>query len=243
MSIGPWTLGPAPSRRGVDRPNRSDGGVTLAVAPPANGATPPLSATKARGVGDAGARPCGLWRVGETRSPPSCRPTGRMSSVASTEVLGTYLNDHLAGANAGVEMAHRLHERAVAGPDAAALGRLAEEIEHDRNELRGLIERLGEAGHPVKKVAGWIAGKAHRLAVTKLLTRDDDLSMLLETETLALGVAGKLALWQALLAVAPAFPQLVEADLVRLAARAREQHSQIETIRLAAARRSFTPPS
>jgi hypothetical protein len=86
--------------------------------------------------------------------------------VASTEVLGTYLNDHLAGANAGVEMARRLHERAVAGPDAAALGRLAEEIEHDRNELRGLIERLGQAGHPIKKAAGWFAGKAHRLAVT-----------------------------------------------------------------------------
>jgi hypothetical protein len=166
-----------------------------------------------------------------------------MSSVASTEVLGTYLNDHLAGANAGVEMARRLHKRAVAGPDAIALGRLAEEIEHDRNELRGLIERLGEAGHPIKKAAGWFAGKAHRLAVTKLLTGDEDLSLLLETETLALGVAGKLALWQALLAVAPAYSQLVEADLVRLAARAREQHSQIETIRLAAARRSFTPPS
>jgi hypothetical protein len=170
-------------------------------------------------------------------------PTGRMSPVTSTAVLGTYLNDHLAGANAGVEMARRLHERAGAGPDAAALGRLAEEIEHDRNELRGLIEQLGEAGHPIKKAAGWFAGKAHRLAVTTLLTGDEDLSMLLETETLALGITGKMALWQALLAVAPAYPQLVEADLIRLAARAREQHSQVETIRLAAARRSFTPPS
>jgi hypothetical protein len=173
---------------------------------------------------------------------PPCGPSERLSPVTSTEVLGTYLNDHLAGANAGVEMARRLHERAGAGPDAAALGRLAEEIEHDRNELRGLIEQLGETGHPIKKAAGWLAGKAHRLAVTTLLTRDADLSMLLETETLALGITGKVALWQALLAVAPANPQLVEADLIRLTARGRDQHSQIETIRLAAARRSFTPP-
>ena len=57
------------------------------------------------------------------------------------------------------------------------------------------------------------------------------------------GHRGKLALWQALLAVAPTYPQLVEADLVHLAARAREQHSQIEAIRLAAARRSFMLPS
>jgi hypothetical protein len=163
--------------------------------------------------------------------------------VTSTEVLGTYLNDHLAGANAGVEMARRLHKRAGTGPDAATLGRLAEEIESDRNELRRLIEQLGEAGHPVKKAAGWLVGKAYRLGVAKLLTGDRALSMLLEIEALALGIVGKLALWQALLAVAPAHPQLVEADLIRLAARAREQHGRIEAIRLTAAHRSFTPPS
>jgi len=163
--------------------------------------------------------------------------------VTSTELLGTYLNDHLAGANAGVEMTRRLHERAGAGPDAATLGRLAEEIEHDRNELRQLIEQLGHGGHPMKKAAGWFVGKVHRLAVTKLLSGDEHLSMLLEVEALALGIAGKRMLWQALLAVAPAYPELVEADLIRLAARAREQHGQIETIHLAAVRRSFTPPS
>jgi hypothetical protein len=159
--------------------------------------------------------------------------------VASTKVLGTYLNIHLAGANAGVEMAQRLHKRAAAGPDAASLARLAEEIEQDRDELRGLVEQLGEAGHPVKKAAGWVAGKAHRLTVGKLLTGDEHLTVLLETETLALGIEGKLALWAALLAVASAYPQLVEDDLVRLANRAREQRGRIETIRLAAARRSF----
>jgi hypothetical protein len=64
--------------------------------------------------------------------------------------------------------------------------------------------------------------------------------MLLETETLALGIEGKVALWEALLAVASAYPQLAESDLSRLAVRAREQRGRIETVRLAAARRSFT---
>ena len=194
------------------------------------------------GVGEASARPVRAAKCGGHSIAPILQSGRKDVAVASTEVLGTYLNDHLAGANAGVQMARRLHQRAVAGPDAAVLGRLAEEIDQDRNELRGLIERLGEAGHPIKKAAGWFAGKAHRLAVATLLTGDADLSMLLETEALALGITGKLALWQALLAVAPVYPQLVEADLVRLAARAREQHSQIETIRIAAACRSFTPP-
>lgn len=163
--------------------------------------------------------------------------------MTSTEVLGTYLNSHLAGANAGVEIVRRLHKRAVPGPDAAVLAQLAEEIEQDRDELRGLVEQLGEAGHPVKKAAGWAAGKAHQLAVSELLTGDEHLAMLLEAETLALGVEGKLALWEALLAVASAYPQLVEDDLVRLAGRARDQRGRIEAIRLAAARRSFTSSS
>jgi hypothetical protein len=86
------------------------------------------------GVGGASARAVRAVDVRDSIVPP-CGPTWRMSPVTSTAVLGTYLNDHLAGANAGVEMARRLHERAGAGPDAAALGRLAEDIEHDCNEL------------------------------------------------------------------------------------------------------------
>ena len=163
--------------------------------------------------------------------------------MTSTEVLGTYLNDHLSGANAGVQMAQRLHKRAAGGPDAAVLARLADDIKQDREELRRLVEQLGEAGHRVKKAAGWVAGKAHRLAVGELLTGDEHLSMLLETETLKLGIEGKLALWEALLAVASAYPQLAEGDLSRLAVRAHEQRGRIETVRLAAARRSFTSPS
>lgn len=107
--------------------------------------------------------------------------------MASTEVLGTYINDHLSGANAGVEIVQRLHQRAGDGPDAAVLARLVEDIEQDRDELRALVEQLGESGHPVKKAAGWVAGRAHRVAVGELLTGDEHLSMLLETETLALG--------------------------------------------------------
>jgi hypothetical protein len=43
--------------------------------------------------------------------------------------------------------------------------------------------------------------------------------------------------------VASAYPQLAESGLSRLAVRAHEQRGWIETVRLAAARRSFTSPS
>ena len=51
----------------------------------------------------------------------------------------------------------------------------------------------------MKKAAGWFAGKVHRLAA-KLPRGGEDLGMLLDTEALALGIEGKLKLWQALLA-------------------------------------------
>jgi hypothetical protein len=159
--------------------------------------------------------------------------------VVSTEVLGTYLNDHLGGANAGVEMAQQLHERAADGPDAATLAQLAADIALDRDELRELVERLGEGGHPAKKAAGWVAGKTQRLAVGELLTGDEHLSMLLQAETLALGIEGKRALWATLLTMESTYPELARADLLRLSARATDQRDRIETVRIAAAHRGL----
>jgi hypothetical protein len=162
-----------------------------------------------------------------------------MSPTSSTEVLATYLHDHLAGAAVGVEMAQRLQKRVSGSPEAAALGRLADDVEHDREELRRLVEALGESDHPLKRAAGWVAGKAHQLAVAESLIRDEHLSLLLQAETMALGIEGKLALWEALRAVAPEYPQLAGVDLVGLAERAREQRGRVETVRLGAARRAF----
>lgn len=162
--------------------------------------------------------------------------------MPSTELLAIYLNDHLGGANAGVELARRLHQKAGDGHDTAMLGRLADDIEQDRDDLRDLVERVGEARHPVKEAVGWIAGKAHRLAVDEVLTGDEAVTLLLECETLALGIDGKLALWHAVAEVATAYPQLTGVDLGRLADRARDQRERIESLRRDVARRAFTIP-
>ena len=162
--------------------------------------------------------------------------------MTSAELLGTYLNAHLAGANAGVETAERLRKHVTDRPDADTVAQLVTDIEHDRQELRKIIERVGEGGHGVKKAMGWVAGQAHRLAVAEPLTGSGHLSVLLEAETLALGIEGKLALWQTLRTLVPAYPQLREVDLAGLAERARDQRERVEAIRLAAAQRSFSTP-
>lgn len=159
--------------------------------------------------------------------------------MVSSDVLGTYLNDHLGGANAGVEMARRLRDKTKDGPDEAELDRLCGEIEQDREDLSELIDQLDQGGHPVKEAAGWVAGKVHRLGVAKAMTGDEHLSTLLEIEALALGIDGKRALWHALAKVQHLYSELADADFARLIDRAVDQRERVETIRLGAALRSF----
>jgi hypothetical protein len=58
-------------------------------------------------------------------------------------------------------------------------------------------------------------------------------------ETLALGLQGKLALWTALEALIDRIPELRAVNLSQLQQRARKQHAEVETRRLAAARASL----
>lgn len=157
-----------------------------------------------------------------------------------TDHLVLYLNDHLGGANAGVEMARRLETDACGEPDEQALGRLAGEIEQDVETLRDLIGRLGSTRARGKEVVGWMAEKVQRLGVAEPLTGSPHLTRMLQAETLSLGIEGKLALWQALQEVADEYPWLADVDLAGLADRAREQRHRVEEFRLAAARRAFT---
>jgi hypothetical protein len=159
------------------------------------------------------------------------------------ERLATYLNDHLSGANAGVDLARRLEQAVRDQPDGAVLDGLADEIAEDLETLRSALAAVGGSTNPVKQAAGWVAEKAHRVGVAiDTATEDgDDLARLLEAESLSLGVEGKLCLWLALLEVAGAYPSLAALDLPRLADRARNQRRRIEAVRLAAARRAFAP--
>ena len=159
--------------------------------------------------------------------------------MTAADRLGTYLNGHLAGANAGVATAERLAGRIRTEPTAGTVAQLVADITSDREQLKTIIERLGVSGHPVKEAVGRAAGEASRLVVAEVMTGSEHLTVLLEAETLAMGIHGKLALWEALLAVVPAHPRLAEVDLAGLVARAHAQRGSVEESRLAAVQRSF----
>ena len=104
--------------------------------------------------------------------------------MSVTELLSKYLNDHLGGAHAGVEMARQLQKDVEGERDGEILGRLAEEIEEDVQTLRALLEMLGTTRNPVKQAAGWVAEKVQRVAVAEPVTGSADLTRLLKVESL-----------------------------------------------------------
>jgi hypothetical protein len=146
------------------------------------------------------------------------------------DALSIYLNDHLAGATLGVNLARR-----VARHDPPQLGPLADEIEQDRGTLLEVMERLSVAQDPVKTSMSWALEQASRLKFKERLAGDAALTRFEEIEALSLGVEGKLALWTALARTHAGDPRLRTIDFDALAERARSQRRVLEEQRARAA--------
>jgi len=155
--------------------------------------------------------------------------------MASDEALTAYLNDHLAGTAAGVELASKLRDNNQGTELGRAMVALHHDISEDRDTLESLLGQLELDRHAVKEAAGWMLEKVSRLRLNPALTGSAELTRLMETEALSLGIEGKLAMWLALKAAAAADPRLSGTDYERLIERARSQRGALEPHRLAAA--------
>ena len=155
--------------------------------------------------------------------------------MASDEALTAYLNDHLAGSAAGVELASKLRDNNQGTELGRAMVALHHDISEDRDTLESLLGQLELNRHAVKEAAGWMLEKVSRLRLNPALTGSTELTQLMETEALSLGIEGKLAMWLALKEAAAADPRLAGTDYDRLIERARGQRGALEPHRLAAA--------
>jgi hypothetical protein len=153
--------------------------------------------------------------------------------------LRIYLQDHLAGSTAGLELARRLRGENEGTDYGAPLAKVADEIEADRRQLEGIMEDLGFGGDRLKNITAWGFEKLGRLKLNGELTRYSPLSRVVELEGLLTGITGKKGLWIALLEVAPSEPRLEAALLERLRDRAEEQRTTVEELRQKAAREAF----
>jgi hypothetical protein len=164
---------------------------------------------------------------------------GSGAPIATTKYLRIYLNDHLAGATGGVEVARRAAGENRGTPRGDALERLATEIEDDRRALLEIMRTLGVGEDRVKSAFAWLGEKAGRLKLNGELRSYSPLSTVVELEVLALGVRGKLLLWHTLGEIADAEPRLDPARISALAERAESQLDQLDQLRIEAARAAF----
>jgi hypothetical protein len=117
---------------------------------------------------------------------------------------------------------------------------LHHDIDQDRSALEELMGQLEVDRHPVKEAAGWVLERLSRLRLNPALTGSADLTRLLETEALSLGIEGKLCMWLALKEAAASDQRLAGTDYDRLIERARTQRRTLEPHRAAAAVQAFS---
>jgi hypothetical protein len=148
--------------------------------------------------------------------------------------LGIYLNDHLAGAVLGGELARRALGNNREGPLSDFLRSLHGDITEDRETLIRLMDRLGLARNPFKMTLGWASEKVGRLKPNGRFLAYSRLSRLEELEALAVGIEAKRSMWVLLAALEEADDRLKGFDFPTLIKRAEAQREELERHRLAA---------
>ena len=139
------------------------------------------------------------------------------------DLLAIYLQDHLAGATLGVELARRAAGEHAGTPLGTTLAGLTPAIEADRESLRSIMAVFEVGPDRLKTVAAWAGEKAGRLKLNGRITSQSPLSPLIELEALIAGVNGKRGMWRSLRALAERDPRLSAAELDELVARADDQ--------------------
>lgn len=151
--------------------------------------------------------------------------------------IATYLNDHLAGSVAALELLEHLETTR----DALKIffQQLRTDIASDREELELLMARLEISESRTRKASAWFAEKMTELKLGFDDPGSGNLLLFQSLEALSLGIEGKRSLWLALSAVAKDFPAL-QMDYDRLIERATQQRGRVERLRIEVAPKALT---
>jgi hypothetical protein len=144
--------------------------------------------------------------------------------------LETYLNDHLAGATAGMNLAEMAAEEHRGDPHGAFFAEIAADIRTDYAALVVIVDGMNVEKSATKTAAAELGSKLMKPKFTS--GDDDELNAFVTLETLSIGVEGKVCMWKALKTVEDTDAVLGGADLDELLARAEDQRGRIEAKRL-----------
>lgn len=155
--------------------------------------------------------------------------------------LETYLTDHLAGADAAVDMLEKLADEND-GELRRFFRELHDEVRADREQLEAVIEHFGFERGALRSAGARLAEKVSRAKLSGLRggSAGGALHRLEALDGLQSGIEGKRALWRALDAAALIDPELAVADYAALAARAERQRERVDAVRLETARVALT---
>ena len=146
------------------------------------------------------------------------------------EQLQVYLNDHLAGSVAAIELLDDLIQHHPAHRLAKFFGEMRDDIAADQETLRSLMEKIGAQESTMRKAGAWLGEKIGR---TKLrFSGENSIGLMQALEALVLGVTGKKLLWRSLAAVSSNIVEMQGADFAELESRARAQIERLEAERL-----------
>ncbi len=168
----------------------------------------------------------------ETSAPP--RPSSPHPEVSQeaavrrtrgTRLTHIYLNDHRAGAAAGLALARRCLENNLGSALGRDLEQLVNEIRSDEEALVDVLRHLSVRENRAKQIAARAGEYFGRLKPNGRVRGYSPLSRLLELEMLLAAIDGKRSLWRALAAAEIDVPSTI--DLADLTARASSQRDRL----------------
>ncbi|MFN3339613.1 MAG: hypothetical protein ACK40Z_07955 [Dietzia sp.] len=148
----------------------------------------------------------------------------------ATELLHTYMQDHHAGAAAGVDLFRRVAKDHEDPEIRAVVSRIGDETEEDLRNLEELMTLVGTAPSALKDLPARAAEKLGQLKPNQRFAQRSPLSDLLEVEALTIAVRGKELGFKAMLDIDD--PRLPRPTLEALVDRAVEHGRQLEELRL-----------
>lgn len=148
----------------------------------------------------------------------------------ATEMLHTYMQDHHAGAAAGIELFRRVAEDHEDPHVRQVVSRIGDETAEDLADLEELMTLAGTSPSLLKDLPAKAAEKVGQLKPNRRFAERSPLSDLLELEALTLAVTGKKLGFKSLLDIGD--PRLPRPTLEKLVERAEEHGRELEKLRL-----------
>jgi hypothetical protein len=149
----------------------------------------------------------------------------------NTELLGIYVNDHLAAATGGIELVGRMIGVHRGSRWEPPLQQLLTELRDEKSSLLDVARALGVPVRQYKQLGVWVAEKVSRAKFNGRLLSRSPLSDLVEFEFLASAVRGKRSGFETLRIAAEVDDRLPEAELDRLIDQAHRQYEWLTDAR------------